>query len=686
MTSIHVLHFTISPVQSFIGQSRRTRDLWSSSFLLSWLSGVAMAEVIAGNGRILFPSVQEGGSIADDLLRAVLGNPDKAPFIGSLPNRFKAEVAADFDPGRCAAAVDKKWSELAAVVRKRFLPLERLQEEHLTFVPKKKQRNPNSQSKTLTETLWDQQVANFWDIQWVKGEAPADGSDSGWLDQRKNWRQHVQPDQQEPGDACTLMPGWVELSGHLRSHSAELRDKQDRFWATVREHAPNVHHGEGPNDPGVGYLNLRDDERLCAIAFIKRLWPKLPRPDIEQVLGWVPDRIAKSAGNWPSTAYVAALPWIEKVYAAADDVQRARCDAYVDALKRARVTGTDARSNEGMFSETLNQIEGIDPRRHFCTLDGQLFYEDGLQAVAKEGLLQPQHIRALQKQLAEIDSESSPSPFYAVLRMDGDSVGKLIRGKAGPVSKALADFSGRVRAVVDKTHHGATLYAGGDDVLALVPLDRAIRCAQELEHAYQAAMHAQELTGTISAAIVFAHYHLPLSFVMAESGRLLDDIAKARNGRNSIAVTVHKPGGQHLEWVACWDAAASGTPPLSTLLDLAGKFNPGRGAARRDVPLSNGFLYRIRDRWGDLATRNADGQRQLEFPQGHVEQLWAADLLANRDLGEINDDSREQAQTLARQLFAISRDNRAATPATATLLAEDGGLLVRFLAAKGVQR
>ena len=718
-----ILHFTISPVQTFIGQSRRTRDLWSSSFLLSWLSGIAMAEVLnAPGGKILFPSVQDvQGEITDDLLRAILGKDNKSPFIGSLPNRFKAEVPATFNPAVCVNAVQAKWIALAKEVKDHFLPLTKLatvfvDNQPVLHIPAKARKNPNSDKKSLTETLWDQQVRNFWDIQWIKGKAPGESKDARWLDLRKNWRQHVQPDQQEPGDACTLMPGWVELSGHVRSLH---KDRQDAFWETLRAHLPGAHHGgdhdtpEGANNPGVGNLNLRDDERLCAIAFIKRLWPKLPRCSIEKTLGWVPDRITKSAGNWPSTAYMAALPWVKATYTTNDAQQKMRCDDYVESLQTALARGSGQR--EGLFSEKLSQIAGIDPREYFCTLDGQLFYEDGLQAAAKEGLLAKDNIKALQQQLSQIAPQTKASPFYAVLRMDGDSVGKLIgeAGHATRVSKALAGFASQVRSVVDTAHSGATLYAGGDDVLALLPLNNAIPCAKAIQHAYQTEMQKEGLRGTISAAIVFAHFHLPLSFVMAESGRLLDDVAKTQNGRNSLAVAVHKPGGLHLEWTSRWDSAkaaraadadahpaqATNLQPVQTLLDLATQFNAGHGGKSQKLPLSSGFLYRIRERWGDLATRNDTGQPVLQFSQTHVQQLWAADLLANRDLGDITDKTRDQAKQLAAQLFAISRDNKnnpnhAAPPGPPPdsgvvqpnpLFSESGGLLVRFLATKGVQ-
>ena len=129
------------------------------------------------------------------------------------------------------------------------------------------------------------------------------------------------------------------------------------------------------------------------------------------------------------------------------------------------------------------------------------------------------------------------------------------------------------------------------------------------------------------------------------------------------------------------------------------QFNAGHGGKSQKLPLSSGFLYRIRERWGDLATRNHTGQPVLQFSQTHVQQLWAADLLANRDLGEITDKTRDQAKQLGAQLFAISRDNKnnpnhAAPPGPPPdpgveqpnlLFSESGALLVRFLATKGVQ-
>jgi CRISPR-associated protein Cmr2 len=60
MNNLKYFHFTLGPVQGFVSQARRTRDFWAGSFLLSWLSGVAMAATEQMGGTITFPIPAEG--------------------------------------------------------------------------------------------------------------------------------------------------------------------------------------------------------------------------------------------------------------------------------------------------------------------------------------------------------------------------------------------------------------------------------------------------------------------------------------------------------------------------------------------------------------------------------------------------------------------------------------------------
>ncbi len=75
-----LLDISIGPVQGFVAQSRRTRDLWGSSYLLSFLSAHAMRGARKAGGRIVRPVVDD-----DPLYLWVRGcRVGEAPRIGSL--------------------------------------------------------------------------------------------------------------------------------------------------------------------------------------------------------------------------------------------------------------------------------------------------------------------------------------------------------------------------------------------------------------------------------------------------------------------------------------------------------------------------------------------------------------------------------------------------------------------------
>jgi CRISPR-associated protein Cmr2 len=104
-------------VQGLVAQARRTRDFWAGSFLLSYLAGVAMREVIeqAGDQAIVFPIPD------DNYLRWIDGGikHGAAPKHGGIPNRFMAKVTAEFQPSKVEKAVKTAWRQLAERVWER---------------------------------------------------------------------------------------------------------------------------------------------------------------------------------------------------------------------------------------------------------------------------------------------------------------------------------------------------------------------------------------------------------------------------------------------------------------------------------------------------------------------------------------------------------------------------------------
>ena len=537
------LDISIGPVQGFVAQSRRTRDLWGSSYLLSFLSAHALHGAYQAGGEIIQPTVE-----GDQLYQWVSGSREgRPPAIGTVPNHFAVKVDGDAKIVADAAIrrFNKAWMQVCDAV--------------WPCVEGACTRGDG------TAEIWKRQVRSFWEVVWTAGPIDDDG---GLLARRKQWRTHHPAD--EPGDKCTVMHDYQELSGHIRAQSST---RQDEFWRSLRSR--------------IGVLDLRDNERLCAVALVKRLFP-LPRFS-KSALGWEVD-----ARHWPSTVYVGAVPWLHRVNAAvpqlakdyAEEVQKNTNDA---CSEHPGFTGVDA-SHSGDFAY-------LDANLFHANADHWPWPEDADDAVRDQ----------LADQLKAIYSAKDkderalglPSTFYAFLLADGDRLGQLL-GKVGvqTVSESLTKFTSDVPKIV-KCHQGVTIYAGGDDVLAMLPLPSALACAEKLSQAYQrafvdtAAKNEATLSKdevTLSAAVVFAYIRLPMRTVLQEARHLLDDVAKDGNGRDSLAVSVLKGSGPYCQWVTTWNR--SGSPEASAVKLLDGL---ARELTDREAGLSSSVIYRLRD-------------------------------------------------------------------------------------------
>ncbi len=602
-----VLHFTLGPVQSFVEQARRTRDLWAGSFLLSYLSGHAMKAVIEAGGKVVFPAVQhENGEPEDELLRAILGESHGNPQIGSLPNRFKAEVPGGFDPRQCETAVWSAWERIADAVWSEW-------------VVRVAARGRD------TQAIWERQVSSFWDMAWVMGESEDPKTDGPWLDQRKNWRTY-QPSI-EGGDHCTLMGDWQELSGYVRAKEVKA---QDAFWNALRNN--------------LKALDLGEHERLCAIALIKRLYPRLSN----QALGW-----ELKVNNWPSTPYMAAVPWLKEAY----PTQEAR--EYLQSVEDARL--------DWAFGEYSTNLAGLEGAGRFAKLDGNFFHKTALENKnASPGLTDEQRHDLLSKLQALNKAVGHPaSPFYALLLMDGDRLGQLLQEPDGQerASQALAHFTEQVESIIAK-HSGKTIYAGGDDVMAFLPLDGALEAASELHQHYREAFDRKP-DATISGAIVFAHYNLSLRAVLDEAHHQLDNIAKEQNGRDSLAVSVLTGSGRTVQWVSSWEEKITPKPIPLIVKELSETF---------DEQFASKFFYNVRQRFEVLTQRES---YQL------IEGLDAFRLLvAEYQKSREHKASPREAEESVGQLLRVCRIRKNSEEAIKTLNI-NGALLVRFLATKG---
>lgn len=638
-------HFTLGPVQGFVAQARRTRDFWAGSFLLSWLSAVAMVSIRQQGGEIVFPQVDE------DFLKWLQGSPVKtAPQQGCIPNRFKGSWAAvpnDFKPERVVESVNQAWQAVAdAVWENDFNGVSWSSEEQ--------------RAKTLA--IWTRQVTQFWELQWVLTDNDAD---SDCLDRRKNWRNYMPPS--EPGVKCMMMSGWQELSGVESPH--KNKDDLKKFWASL----------EAALKDNKNTLDLRSGEHLCAIAYIKRRFAWV----FEHVCAIMPG--GWTAHGWevkpsvPSVSYLAAAPWLATVLKTApEEAIKTFHDAAYELTKSYGEYHTwldcvdEALCNRGdgrLFSKTSH----LDGHVFFAsTLDNRNLYADQTLAQrTKTALL------ALQK----ATGVGAPSPFYAVLLMDGDSLGKQLQqpGLAQIISGCLKAFTAGVAEIVER-HSGFLVYAGGDDVLALLPVDFALPCAWDLRQHYAGcfAKHGEgKVHSTISAALVFAHFKSPLGKVLAAAHPLLDNVAKEGCGRDALAVEVYKPGGRHLQWAMPWAVAAADRKQL-TLLTLLQQWQ----TEEQQTPFSQSWFFNIQQRIVPIAA----GLKDEQLLQLLVAEYLNSGINRGREPAITPEQAASTIQPLMAQCIPQRRDAETGvcTRTKDGQFSLDAAFLLRFLLQKGV--
>lgn len=659
MSNERFFHFTIGPVQEFVAQARRTRDFWAGSFLLSTLSAVAMREVGAQKGEVLFPKPDPS------FMRALEGIAvERPPKQGVIPNRFKAKVREGFDAQAVCQAVRIAWLEIARLAWMR-VPHELRQEHGLRRVWAR-QIGVDLESGTPHPT------DPFWQMTWANGSAE-DGEDL--LDRRKNLRIHAQPG--EPGVKCMLMDGWQELSGVDRAG----RD-MTTFWQRL--------HGRiklrNPSD-------LRDDEQLCALSLVKRLFPydfenlKVAMPGGWTLHGWKLDT------SVPSGAYLAAAPWLTRVIRAIEEPE-AR-DFYAVAMK-AGFDG-EKRTKLKRVRDAADSCGGF--RSKLADLDGDLYFDSSLANKLEypdPALSEP--VRAKLARIRQLPDPTSkdgadlvgePDPYFAVVAMDGDNLGENMadREKQEAISTALAAFTARVPEIVDH-RSGFLVYAGGDDVIALFPVPEAVPCARQLRAWYEECFLATGvLRSTLSAGVLFANHKIPLTHVLRDAHRLLDEVAKEGRGRDAIAIQVSSRGGELIRWAQPWEIAL-GDGQVLALEDLA------RQMAEEKAPFSNSFFHRI-DALLRLVNRDrARGTAPLD--DATAVDLFTAELLdssryrdeealasaSGRQEGEAPsrvDQARSHVAALLEQCRPRRRTPERPEGVPHDRIEADGAFLVRFL-------
>ncbi len=151
-----------------------------------------------------------------------------------------------------------------------------------------------------------------------------------------------------------------------------------------------------------------------------------------------------------------------------------------------------------------------------------------------------------------------PLPYLAVLVANGDKIGAAISNlpdaaASRAFSHALSGFAEQARQIV-RDHHGVLVYAGRDDVLAFLPVDRCLPCARELRDRFLECLQPEvpEKTPTLSIGLAIGHFLENLEDLL-EYGRTAKKAAKNVEGTDALAVHLHKRNDTPIRTAARWD-------------------------------------------------------------------------------------------------------------------------------------
>jgi len=318
-------------------------------------------------------------------------------------------------------------------------------------------------------------------------------------------------------------------------HTQDLNAR--RYWRGVSEHLmrrgnPSLVRPEGR-------------ERLDALGAVKRFIPPRDFPEVEK---------------FPSTSSVAAADFRRRI---------AKNQAALDALREhgRRLVALEVFTPGDGFAANIGLA--------FWDYDGDLLYDSTFTPQTFEddyGLrVTEEDLEPARDSLRDLyrTAQCRPSTYYAILRMDADGMSEKIADCQSPeehqkISQTLSKFAGQVLQIVEgevevkvsdqqeRKLAGRVVYAGGDDVLALLPVADVLPAAAALREAFRKVLQEPLPQATISAGIVLVHHRHPLDSAL-RAAREAEHTAKQVKGKDALCLYALKRSGEAVRVQAKWE-------------------------------------------------------------------------------------------------------------------------------------
>lgn len=262
---------------------------------------------------------------------------------------------------------------------------------------------------------------------------------------------------------------------------------------------------------------------------------------------------------YPSVVRVAVDSWIRA--GLLDESFRAQLRRTSDVLQMVadKVPEADVVSRMAEFHTAASHVPSDYqefPYDGKVLLEGFFEQEEFKQLAARDGEL----ARVLKDEVTRLQKlrPHAPHPYLAVLMADGDRMGVQIDRMQRvenhkDFSARVSEFARRAQDVIVE-HHGVPVYAGGDDVLAFLPLETCLQAADALRTLFESLVGtiATQDKPSLSVGIAIGYCREDLGY-LRQLAQQAEHEAKEPD-RNGLCVWVQtRSGGDPIRVRCRWD-------------------------------------------------------------------------------------------------------------------------------------
>lgn len=455
---------SLGPVQEFIVNARRSRDLWYGSWMLSELAKSVAKEIENKGGSLIFP-------------KPVRLNDLDVNSAFNCPNRVSA-VFDEFDYDLADSIKESAQIRL----------LELWNDSLVHIQDQAKLQNVSFDNLFTSPDLPKKQIEDLLEFYWVA--VP-----------------FVESDYSKARDRAEAL-----LAARKNTRDFKLNDGEETPKSSldgIRESViPEKCYKKTNNQTQFLYkvYRARGAERLSGVDLLKRLGRLGDEP------------------NFASTSDIAAAPLMSTL-SNADQKQ-----LIIDLKKML--------TSQGVLPEEISE-------------NASLIFKSRFEEYLGDNVNQKEILEDHHNHLKKVFDGAVPYPYYSIFIADGDNMGKLINqmndiSEHSKLSQSLSQFAENLPEVTNGQYKGTCIYAGGEDILAYLPLHTALEFTSFINEDF-----SKKIKTTLSGGLVIAHHLTPLNEVM-RLAREAEKQSKKTTSKNALTVVLSKRSGTETEITDNW--------------------------------------------------------------------------------------------------------------------------------------